>query len=232
MVDKKEQFNGLIKISQSIVSEKYLDEILDLIVVITAEMLNSKICSIMLLDEKKESLVIRATQALSENYRKKPNVKVNQSLSGEVLKNKKPLVVYDVRQEEKYMFSELAKKEGLSSMLIAPMVVKNKAVGIINIYTKTLHKFTKEEIDIIQLVANQAAVAIENTKLMEETIKAKEALEARKVIDRAKGILMEMCNISEDAAYKLIHKKSMDSAKPMKDIAEAIILTSELKNKK
>ena len=64
------QFDSLMKVSQSITSESYLEEILNLIVVVTAEMLNSKICSIMLLDKKGKELVIKATQSLSEDYKK------------------------------------------------------------------------------------------------------------------------------------------------------------------
>lgn len=222
------QFDSLIKVSRSITSEHYLDEILSLIVVVTAEMLNSKICSVMLLDEKGQELVIKATQSLSEDYKKKPNIKVENSLSGTVLKTKRPLSVYDVRRDEKYAYRDLAAKEGLSSMIAVPMIVKDKAIGVINVYTKKEHDFSDEEINVLQMVANQAAVAVENTKLMEEAFKAKEALETRKLIERAKGILMKMNTLSEDAAYKLIHKKSMDTCRSMKDIAESIILMADL----
>jgi len=222
------QFDSLVKVSQSITSEHYLDEILNLIVVVTAEMLNSKVCSIMLLDTKGLELVIKATQSLSEEYKKKPNIKVENSLSGTVLQTRKPAAVYDVRHDEKYAYKDLAVKEGLTSMIAVPMVVKDKAIGVINVYTKEPHHFSVEEINVLQMVANQAAVAVENTKLMEEALKAKEALETRKLIERAKGIIMKMNNLTEDAAYRLIHKKSMDTCRSMKDIAESIILMADL----
>jgi signal transduction protein with GAF and PtsI domain len=222
------QFDSLVKVSHSITSESYLDEILSLIVVVTAEMLNSKICSIMLLNEKTNELVMKASQSLSEEYKKKPNLKVGSSLIGEVIKTKSPLAIYDVRQEEKYFYRDLAIKENLTSLLSIPMVVKDKAIGVINVYTQNPRRFTKEETDVLALVANQAAVAVENTKLVEEALKAKEALETRKFVERAKGILMQMNNLAEDAAYKLIHRKAMDSSKSMKDIAESIILMDEL----
>lgn len=226
---KAVQFDSLIKVSQSITSEDYLDEILNLIVVVTAEMLNSKICSIMLLDKKGNELVIKATQSLSAQYKKKPNVKVDASISGQVIKDKKPVAIDDVRQEKKYSYRDLATREGLTSMLAVPMIVKDKAVGIVNVYTKKPHIFTQEEIDVLQMVANQAAVAVENTKLMEEALKAKEALETRKTVERAKGILMQMQGLTEPAAYRIIHKKSMDSGKTMKEIAESILLMEELR---
>ena len=111
------------------------------------------------------------------------------------------------------------------------MLIKDRAIGVINCYTRSEHVFKKEEIDILQTVANQAAVAIENTHLSQEIFAAREALEARKTIERAKGILMRELGVSEDEAYKKIHKKSMDLRKTMKEIAEAIILTSDLKRK-
>ncbi len=226
---KAKQFDSLVKVSQSITSENYLDEILNLIVVVTAEILNSKICSILLLDDKKEKeLVIKATQSLSEEYKKKPNLNVDRSFLGEVIKCKKPLACQDVRQEQKYFYRDMAVKENLTSMIAVPMIVKDTAIGVINVYTKEPHVFTDEEIGVLQMVANQAAVAVENTKLMQEALKAKEALETRKLVDRAKGILMRMNNLSEQAAYRLIHKKSMDTCRSMKEIAESVILMDEL----
>jgi signal transduction protein with GAF and PtsI domain len=226
------QFDSLVKVSQSITSEDYIDEILNLIVVVTAEMLNSKICSIMLLDEKRKELEIKAAQSLSIEYQRKANVKVDGSVIGEAIKTKKPIAVFDVREEARYGFRELAVKEHLTSMLSVPMVVKDNAIGVINVYTKDSHTFSKEEIDVLQMVANQAAVAVENTHLMKEALKAREALETRKLIERAKGIVMKLSKLSEEAAHKLIHKKSMDSCKSMKEIAESIILMDELQKGK
>ena len=125
----------------------------------------------MLLDEKGEELRIKATQSLSEEYKKKPNLKVKSSLLGDVVKTKKPLVVEDVRKDERYVYRELAVKEDLSSMVAVPMIVKDKAIGVINVYTKEIHQFSGEEVSVLQMVANQAAVAVENTKLVEEASK-------------------------------------------------------------
>jgi AmiR/NasT family two-component response regulator len=74
-------------------------------------------------------------------------------------------------------------------------------------------------------------VAIENTHLSQEIFAAREALESRKLIERAKGILMRELGVSEDDAYKKIHKKSMDMRKSMREVAEAIILTADIKKR-
>ncbi len=226
---KANQFDSLVKVSQSITSESYLDEILGLIVLVTAEMLNSKICSIMLVDGKNgDELSIRATQSLSAEYKTKPNLKVNQSLLGDVVRTRKPVMVEDVRQDKRYVYRDLAVKENLSSMVAVPMIVKKKVIGVLNVYTKEPHQFSQEEVNMIQMIANQAAVAVENTNLVSEAMKAKEALETRKLVERAKGILMRMHNLDEDTAYRMIHKKSMDTCKSMREIAESIVLIEEM----
>ena len=231
VIRKAKQLDLLSEVSRTIVSDHYLKEILQLIVAMTAKVMDSQICSIMLLDEKRNELFIAATQSLSQEYLSKPNIKVGQSISGRVVLEKKPLTVFDVTKESGYMYPEVARQEGIVSLLSVPMMVKDRAIGVINSYTKIEHQFKQEEISILQTVANQAAVAIENTHLSEEILTAKEALESRKIIERAKGILMKELDVTEDEAYKKIHKKSMDLRKTMKEIAEAIILSSELRKK-
>jgi signal transduction protein with GAF and PtsI domain len=223
------QVRTLSEISGAIVSDTYLEEMLHLIVVMTAEMMNSKICSIMLFDEDKKELTIKATQSLSDEYRGKPNLKVGQSISGQVVKKKKPITVGDVRKEKGYMYPDLAKKESLISLLSVPMMVKDRVIGVINSYTSEEHFFTNEEIRILQAVANQAAAAIESTKLFDKALAMEEALETRKLVEKAKGVLMKAKGVSEEEAFKLIQKQSMNTRKSMKTIAEAVILAVELK---
>ncbi|MDP3143541.1 MAG: GAF and ANTAR domain-containing protein [Candidatus Omnitrophota bacterium] len=225
------QIEALSKISKAITSDLYLDDILKLIVSVTAQAMGSKICSLMLLDEKGQNLVIRATQSISEAYNKKPPLRVGEGVAGKVVITKKPTVIYDVKEEKEYKYKDIAKNESLVSLLCVPLIVKNKAIGVINLYTHKPHKFTKNEIGILMAIANQAAMVIENTELMVKTRIIQEELETRKLVERAKGILMREQNLSEDEAYRLIQKHSMDNRKSMRQVAEAIILTAEMKKK-
>lgn len=223
------QIAALSEISKAITSDLYLEDILKLIVSVTAQSMGSKVCSLMLLDEKSQGLVIRATQSISEAYNKKPPLKVGEGIAGKVMLTKKPITIYDVKEEKEYKYKDIAKKEGLVSLLCVPLIVKNKTIGVINLYTHQPHKFTNSEISILLAIANQAAMVIENTELMVKTKIIQEELEARKLLERAKGILMKEQNLSEDEAYRLMQKHSMDSRKSMRQIAEAIILASEMK---
>ncbi|MFH0797342.1 MAG: GAF and ANTAR domain-containing protein [Candidatus Omnitrophota bacterium] len=224
----EERIKALSKISKAIASDLYLEDILRLVVVVIAELMESNICSLMLIDEKKNELVIRATQSVSEEYNKKPPLKVGEGIAGKVAKENKPMVVKDVTKEKEYKYQDIAKREGLRSLLCVPLAVKNKVIGVINCYTSNPHDFTETEINVLTAIANQAAVAIENTELMVKSKVIQEELEARKIIERAKGILMRKEGLTEEEAYLQLRKYSMDRRKTMREIAEAIILAADI----
>jgi len=226
-----EKIEALSKISKAISSDLYLEDILRLIVTVTAQVMNSKICSLMLLDEKEEKLlIIRATQSISEEYNKKPPLKVGEGIAGKVVKENRPIAVFDVTKKAEYKYKDIAKKEGLKSLLCVPLNVKGRTIGVINCYTSRPHKFSKMEVNVLTAVANQAAIAIENTELMVKTRVIQEELEARKLVERAKDILMQRLGLSGEEAYRRIQRQSMNTRKSMREVAEAIILTREIED--
>jgi signal transduction protein with GAF and PtsI domain len=225
-----QQIKALSKISKAITSDSYPDDVLRLIVTVTADVFGSNICSLMLIDEKTNELVVRATQSISEEYNKKPPLKIGEGIAGKVAKENKSIAVKDVTKEKEYKHKDIALKEGLSSLLCVPMSVKGKVIGVINCYTSKPYNFSSEEIEILTTIANQAAVAIENTDL---TVKSKffqEELETRKRTERAKGILMRDEGLTEEQAYLKIRKYSMDNRKTMREVAEAIIMAADMKH--
>ncbi len=226
------QIEALAKVANLITSGLYLEELLRLVVSVTAEIMNSKICSLMLLDPDRKELVIRATQSVSEAYNKKPNVKLGEGISGLVAQQNKSICALDVKEDPRYKNREIAVKEGLVSLASVPLAVKGRVIGVLNCYTSKKHEFSKEEMAVLTALANQAALAIENAELDLRARSAEEALTTRKVIERAKEILAQEANILPSEAYRLIQKQSMDSRKTMREIAEAIILTKDIKGKK
>jgi signal transduction protein with GAF and PtsI domain len=222
------KLEALSKISKAISSELYLEDILSLIVVVTAEVMKSKICSLWLVDERDKALKIRATQSISEEYLKERSLKLGEGVVGYVAEENKPMMIYNVLKEPRYKEKDLARREGLVSMLSVPMTVKDKVIGVINCYTSIPHKFTKSEVEVFITVANQAAIAIENAGLIMKAKIIEDELMSRKLVERAKGILMKEQHLSEDEAFRKIQKKSMDLRKSMREIAEAIILANQI----
>jgi signal transduction protein with GAF and PtsI domain len=228
MKEKARQVEMLSQVSQTITSNRYLEEILHLIVTMTAQMMGSTICSIMLVDEERQELTIKATQSLSDAYRNKPPLGIGESISGRAVKERRPIALLDVRREPGYMYPDVAQREGLCSLLCVPMMVKDRVIGVISSYSSHEHRFSEEEIQVLSAVANQAAVAIEHTRLMERSLAIQEALESRKLIERAKGVLMKQQGVSEEAAFQLLQRQSMNTRKSMREIAEAVLLATAL----
>jgi signal transduction protein with GAF and PtsI domain len=230
-VRKARQIETLSQVSETVTSNRLIDDILQLIVTMTAQMMNSKICSIMLLDQPTGELRIVATQSLSEQYRLKPSLKIGQSISGRAVQERRPMIVPDVTRERDYMYPDMARKEGLCSLLSVPMLVRDKAVGVINSYTSVPHAFTAEEVKLMQAIANQAAIAIEHTTLLEKSFEMQEALAVRKLVEQAKGYLMKSKRLSEEEAFRLIQRQSMDMRKSMREISEAILLAGQIEGR-
>jgi len=165
-LDAKE-INALLEISKAIASGLYLEDVLRLIVTVTANLMDSKICSLWILDEKDQKLKLKATQSISEEYLKERSLAMGEGVVGSVALHNQPMAIFNVLEEPLYKEKDLAKKEGLFSMLSVPMCIKDRVIGVINCYTSSLHSFSKSEEEMLTTVANQAAICIENSGLME-----------------------------------------------------------------
>ena len=164
---KSKEINALLEISKAIASGLYLEDVLRLIVTVTANLMNSKICSLWIFDERDQKFKLKATQSISEEYLRERSLAMGEGVVGHVALQNQPMAILDVLKEPLYKEKELAKKEGLVSLLSVPMCIKDRVIGVINCYTSYPHSFSKNEEEILTTVANQAAICIENSGLME-----------------------------------------------------------------
>jgi signal transduction protein with GAF and PtsI domain len=222
---------ALTDISRAITSDLYLEDILKLIVMVTAKVTGVEICSLWLVDEDTDEKKIRlkATQAIDQDYVKDRSLNMNEGVVGFVAANNEPLIIEDVLKEARFKEKEMAKKLGLVSMVSVPMhIQEDKVIGVLNCFTAKPYKFSETEVNLITTVANQAAVAIFNTGLMVKTRVIREELETRKLVERAKEVLMRRRNMTGEQAYRWMQKRSMDSRKSMRHVAEAVLLSDEI----
>ena len=222
---------AITDISRAITSDLYLEDILKLIVMVTAKVTGFEICSLWLVDESvsPKKIRLKATQAIDPEYVKNRSLDRVEGVVGFVATHNQHLVVPDVLKEPRFKEKEMAKKLGLISMLSVPLQVKDeKVIGVLNCFTSEPHEFTTTEINLMTAVANQAAIAILNTELMVKTEVIREELETRKLAERAKEVLMRRRNMNADKAYRWMQKRSMDSRKSMRHVAEAVLLSEEL----
>jgi two-component system, response regulator PdtaR len=222
---------ALTDISAAISSERYVEDILKLIVMVTAKVTGVEICSLWLIDESEKPVRIRlkATQTIAPEYVKDRSLTMDEGVVGFVVRNNRSLIVKDVLKEPLFKEKEMARKLGLVSMLGVPLRVRDeKVIGVLNCFTSEPHDFSETEVNLVTAVANQAAVAILNMELMVKTRVIQEELETRKLMERAKEILMRNRNMRGDEAHRWIQKRSMDSRKSVRQVAEAILLSDEL----
>jgi signal transduction protein with GAF and PtsI domain len=191
----------LAAVGHTITTEGYLDEILQVIAEMVADTFDSPVCSIMTVDESRKQLNIKAARCSSPEYLQKLPIKIEDSLIGQVVRNRSLLVVADVATEKSYCYPELARRNGLTSLLSVPLIAGPKVVGTLNIYTREVRTFTEDDIGFAKAVAGQVAVAFENARLMSETLELKRSLESRMVIERAKGLLLVRKTLTEEQAY-------------------------------
>jgi signal transduction protein with GAF and PtsI domain len=222
---------ALMDISRAITSDFYLEDILKLIVMVTAKVTGYEICSLWLIDESSNPPKIRlkASQTIDPDYVKDRSLDLTEGVVGYVATNNRPLIIQDVLKEPLFKEKEMARKLGLVSMLSVPLQVRDgKVVGVLNCFTVKTYHFSETEVNLIRTVANQAAVGIMNTELMVKTKVIQEELETRKLVERAKEVLMRRRNKTGEEAYRWIQKRSMDTRKSIRHVADAILLSEEL----
>jgi two-component sensor histidine kinase len=241
MTVQSSQLSAISEVSKTITSNLYLEEILQLIVAMTARSFGFKICSIMLLDEERGELVIKATQSKSRDYVNKPNLRVGESVAGRVLQEGQVKTILDVKRAPEYRFPDIAEKEGLCSMVCIPLISRDRSIGVLNCYSERPKIFSQEEIDSLQTMANQAAIAIENAKLMVRSAiiqemhhRVKNSLQTVASLLRiqmhrpGEGTPMEMLRESINritsiaAVHDLLSKEDLDQVN-LREVAETIL---------
>lgn len=218
--------NAVTEICGIVLSEVSIEESLKHIAKITADSMGVEACSVMLYDKTTMELSIKAALGIGAEAAGNININNKNSVPAMAIREKK------TQRSEKPVHRPIlpGSREfaDIKSMISAPIMINGEPIGVINSYSCENHEFTDNEKMAIEAIAAQSAVAIQHAKLREEAEEAKTALKHRKIIEKAKGILMKKRQIAEDAAYRIIRQKSMDTGKPMVEVAEAVVLTDEI----
>jgi signal transduction histidine kinase len=169
-------FESLSSVSRTINSTLNLDEALRVITREACELMRARMCSLMMLDESREWLDLRASFGAGNAYIKKPRLSVEESFLGVVARRKKPLQIANVQTSSRYQNVEVARREGLISLLSVPLLFAGQSIGTLNVYTSRLYNFSNEEIRILSALAELSAIAIEKARLYERIVDVEEQL--------------------------------------------------------
>ena len=173
---KAKLFESLASVSRTINSTLNLDEALRAITREACVLMQARMCSLMMLDVSREWLDLRASHGAGQAYIKKPRLSADDSLLGVVVRRKKPLQVANVQLSNRYQNVELARREGLISLLSVPLLFAGQAIGSLNVYTGRPYNFSNEEIRILSALAELSAIAIEKARLYERIVDVEEQL--------------------------------------------------------
>ena len=169
-------FESLASVSRTINSTLNLDEALRVITREACVLMRARMCSLMMLDESREWLDLRASYGAGEAYIKKPRLSVEESFLGVVARRKKPMQVANVQISSRYQNVEVARQEGLVSLLSVPLLFAGQPIGTLNVYTSRPYNFSNEEIRILGALAELSAIAIEKARLYERIVDVEEQL--------------------------------------------------------
>lgn len=161
-----QELSALAQVSRTVTSPLYLDEMLGVVTEMAARIIGAKAIALHLLDEVTHKLVLRAAHNTNPAGRKINAIPFGHGIVGLVAATGQPLIVRDVRTDERYLNRALAEREGLVSLLSVPLIVRDRTVGVFTCYMGTPHDFDAKEVELVQTLANQTALAIENARLV------------------------------------------------------------------
>ena len=172
----QERLEALFVISAEISSTLQLEEVLQRVVAHACRLIEARVSSLLLLDKETGTLRPAATHGASDEYLAQPDREIGASLTGEVIKTGLPLYIADVREETRYRFSDLARREGLCTLLSVPLRSKADVIGVLNVYTGEPRYLDENDVRLLTLLASQSAIAIENATLHRDEVEARERL--------------------------------------------------------
>ncbi len=229
----------LHRVSGIVSSPLSLDEMLGEIVGLAARVAGCDACLVYLAEAESGEFVLRASLLPHASDLGQLRVKMGEGVTGWVAEHQSPVALSSQAASDprSKIFPALV-EDTYEAFLSVPLVTKGKAIGVVNIHHRDKHEHTPEEIATISFIGEQMGSAIakslleeENARLTEETLEMKRQLETRKSVERAKGILQKRHNMSEEEAYLRMRNESRRLRRPMKDLADAIILSEEMSRK-
>ncbi len=164
-IKEKDYFTALYEVARVINASLEPSEVLEKITCCVTEALDVKACSIRLLDTRGKRLLMGAACGLSKGYLVKGPVLVEESGIDRKALGGKTIWIEDAQSDRNFQYTAEAKKERIRSVLVVPLRVGRKTIGVLRAYTKEERKFEKREIRFLEAVANLSAIALDNARL-------------------------------------------------------------------
>src|ERR1035441_5441656 len=224
------------RVSSIVSSNLSMDEMLGEVVGLTVQASDCDACLVYLIDHSSNEIVLRASQVPHANDLGNLRLKIGEGITGWVAEHKSVVALpSNAASDARFKRFKTLIEDTYQAFLSVPIVSGGELIGVINVHHRDSHDHSTEEISTLIFIGEQLGVTIskslleeENARLMEETQEMKRELETRKLMERAKGILQQRHGITEEDAYLRLRNQSRRLRRPIRELAEAIILTEEL----
>lgn len=239
MEQNSSQISLLHRISGIVSSNRTVDEMLGEIVGMTVQVTGCDACLVYLLEASTGEIVLRASQVPHAAEIGNLSMQMGQGVTGWVVENKSVVALAEnAAKDNRFLSLPGLVEDTYEAFCSVPLINAGDVIGVINVHHRDRHDHTPEEISLLTFIGEQMGGAItrarledENTRLAEEAQEMKRQLETRKLVERAKGILQYKFHLTEEEAYLRLRNESRRLRRPMRDLAEAIILTEDLARK-
>ena len=233
------QVNLLHRISGIVSSERSLDEMLGEIVGLTVQITECDACLVYLIEKETGDIVLQASQVPHAADLGNLRMKMGEGVTGWVAEHKSVVALSsNASADKRFKQMQGLVEDTYEAFLSVPLVSGGEIIGVINVHHRDVHSHSPEEIGLATFIGEQmggamakSMLAEQNARLLEETQEMKRQLEVRKLVERAKGILQYKYKLTEEEAYLRLRNESRRLRRPMKDLAEAIILAEDLSRK-
>ncbi len=182
-------------------------------------------CFIYLHDQEKKELILVGSKKQGYNKIGKIILKEGEGITGWVAVHKEPVVIKKKAYKDvRFKFFKDLPEDRYESFLSIPIVNGSGTIGVINLQNRTPYNFSKAQITTTISLMKVIAAAFKKITMRRTISKLQQKLEERKIVEKAKGLLMKAKNINEQDAYTLLRRESMNKRKSLKEIAEAVLL--------
>jgi signal transduction histidine kinase len=152
-----------------------LDALLPTLLLRTREILEVDTCAVLLLDEQTNELVARAAVGLEEEVERGVRIPVGRGFAGRVAAERQPVILDDVDHAD--VLNPLLREKGIKSMLGVPLLVAGRVLGVFHVGALTHRLFDDDDVELLQLAGDRAAIAIEHARAFEAERRARRRIE-------------------------------------------------------
>jgi uroporphyrinogen-III synthase len=218
----------LHELGSRMASADALHEVLARVVDFASTLMKCDSCLIYVLEN--EELVLRASKNPHPDVVDRLKLRVGEGITGWVAEHREPVAVSkNASQDPRFRIFHELPEDTYEAFLSVPLMSRNRVVGVINLQHSRPHIHNQREIRLISTAGFLVGAEIEMARLETANSNLSQQLETRKIVERAKGILQRDLSLDEEQAYLALQRQSRQKRKSMREVAEAVILTDELR---